>query len=937
MSAEISQTELDQIAEKFSSAIRKGQTKSVDEFLEEYPDAPTELKELLDSVALIEGLKQDSSPTGNAASSPSIDQLDDYQILREIGRGGMGIVFDAIHQSLGRRVALKVLSSSLLDDEKHLARFRREARAAARLRHTNIVPVFGVGQAGEHHYYVMDLIDGMSLKDWLGILTGKHRRELPTIDTEVARAESGFSQVDVLGQLPIANEVDKRLEVGAQVTKADSTDYFRWVARVVATVADGLHYAHKQGVLHRDIKPGNLLIDKQNDVWIADFGLAKLSEQQGVTMTGDVVGTPQYMPPESFDGKYDVQSEVYATGLTLYELLALRPAIEGKNTSDTIRKSIEGVKVSPRKFNAKIPRDLETIAMKSLSHTSKSRYRDAEALRDDLNRFLQHRPIAARRAGLIRRVIRWSQREPVVAMLTFATFGLLLALAIVSGIGYARTKHALDETEIARVALNEALSSKTDALDRAEQQRELADEQRERAEGNLQVAVSAFDEITRSIASRGIETDADVLGEVTDTTVASVTPEDAELLQSLLDFFDKLADSNSEDLLAQSALASQRAGDIYMGLGQLKKADRAYTEASLRYDKFVTQQPDATDSVIARAKVMNQLAVIASLRGDVLRANGIFSPTIELIESSPSIMESAEGRFEYARANRLFASISTRIGVDQNNLKFRPGDRRLRSSLGAVALRNRQGRERDAILEAAKTMESLIEEFPTDSRYKAELARVFRSKAIVASNMGRKVEAEGAIRDSINELEDLLKQNPDSQALKYELASTLLSSEAFGYQDRFRVDRAIELIEELLSDSPRLPRYGALKAQSLSRLADLERRSGQLDKAADHLFEAIRVYNALAAASPELELYESLRIQTLESIADVRIDQGNTAAAIDVLERALRQLSPRMRRPDINSLSTVNRMHMGRIQRKLDRLRGNPSREGRGPTRGREP
>lgn len=912
MSADLSQSDLDRIAEEFSQAIRRGDVPSVDAYLKKYHDSSGQLHELLSSIAMIEGLKQESQFANPDQKSATVqfDQFDDYTIVREIGRGGMGIVFEAIHQSLGRRVALKVLSGHLLDETKHLARFRREARAAARLRHTNIVPVFGVGSTDDHHYYVMDLIEGMSLSESLAQLTGKHRRELPTIDEAIvdSNADISDSSISPLAQPPNhSEEFDSPQDTIPR--SADSPNYIRWVARIGATICDALHYAHAQGVLHRDIKPANLLIDKKNEVWIADFGLAKLTEQQTVTMTGDVVGTPQYMPPESFDGIYDVKSEVYSVGLVLYELLALRPAIDGKNTGDTIRKATAGVSISPRKYNSRIPLDLETIILKSVAHDSRQRYISAGELRDDLQRFLSDRPIAARRTSLVGHAIRWSRRESKVASLTFATFALLSALAVVSAFGYFRAQRLLSTAESATRSANQALKLKTDALD-------TADQQRSRAEKNLQVALSAFNEIMTNITDRGIEADGELLGEVTDTTAAGVTPEDAKLLQTLLGFFDKLATNNSEDLLAESAIAAQHAGDIYLSLGKLQQADRAYSDAIQRYSRLSKQAPENLDFTIAQAEAMNQLAVITSLRGELMRATSMFEPTKQLLQQSKSALSSPEGQFQFARANRLFASIGTRSGLDTMS-EDRSRAPRLRGRSLPKVMKYRVTQEFEAIEKAIEVLETLISESPDEVRYQAELARVYRAKAKVASRAKRPEAVETAVRESIDQFEGLLKQDPNSEALQYELATTLLSSEAVGFNQKFRATRANELSDQLLANSPTLPRYKALKAQSLENLAALKSQTNQLDEAANDLFDAVKIYTSLLSVSPELSLYETRRSQALESIADIKILQGNTQEAIIFLERAIRKLQPRMRRDDV---STVARMQLQRMRKKLTRL-----------------
>ena len=373
--------DLDKIGEQFADAIRVGAYPNIDVYLKLYPENADEIRELLESISLIETFKQSKRAVSDpSARDTTFTELDDYKIIREIGRGGMGVVFEAIHEPLSRKVAIKVLANNLLGESKHLIRFRREARAAAKLRHTNIVPVFGVGTSGEHHYYVMDYIDGMSLHQWLTSLEHDRAPAAPTVDIYSAKT---FTGVNTAGNTREQIEDDTLQQPGI-----DTPRYQRWVASLGISAADALHYAHSQGVLHRDIKPANLLLDRNNTLWIADFGLAKLAEQNAVTATGDIVGTPQYMPPESFEGDYDIRSEVYALGLTLYELLTLKPAIDGNGTADIIRNATRGVTVRPRRVNPKIAEDLETILLKALSHEPADRYTNPGELRDGLIYFL---------------------------------------------------------------------------------------------------------------------------------------------------------------------------------------------------------------------------------------------------------------------------------------------------------------------------------------------------------------------------------------------------------------------------------------------------------------------------------------------------------------------------------------------------------------------
>jgi serine/threonine protein kinase len=361
-----------QIADEFVQALRQGQRPSVEEFARRYPEHADEIREMLPALVLMEKAKapDDSSwlrgQAKFAAEAAPLSLLGDYQILREVGRGGMGVVYEAQQLSLGRHVAIKVLPSHALLDPRHLARFHREAKAAARLHHTNIVPVFGVGEQDGLPYYVMQFIKGLGLDVVLDELRrlrqpgGKPastRANAPGGTTDDARDPSAAHMA--LGLLsgtytgsggrqppeaspqgsgaPRAPDLSATVHLPGQAEGATLSDsgsqYWQSVARIGVQVADALAHAASQGVLHRDIKPSNLLLDDTGNVWVTDFGLAKAEDSYNLTYTGDVVGTLRYMAPERFNGQGDVRSDVYSLGLTLYELLALRPAFDESDRS----------------------------------------------------------------------------------------------------------------------------------------------------------------------------------------------------------------------------------------------------------------------------------------------------------------------------------------------------------------------------------------------------------------------------------------------------------------------------------------------------------------------------------------------------------------------------------------------------------------------------
>jgi tetratricopeptide (TPR) repeat protein len=324
-------------------------------------------------------------PESSAVRETSGGRLGDFAIVREIGRGGMGIVYEARQISLNRRVALKVMNCAPGLDERSVARFRREAETAATLHHPHIVPIFAIGQQAGTHYYAMELIDGPSLDRMIDRETC-HQKPAGTANTplEVARTRD-----------------------------------FRSLARMAAEAAEALHYAHAQGVIHRDVKPSNLLLAADGRVCVSDFGLARIAEQPGLTFSGDLIGSPSYMSPEQAAGRYplDARTDVYSLGATLYELLTLRPPFAGTRRDEVLLKVIRNDPVPPRKFNPHIPPDLEIICLTALEKDCERRYQTAADLAGDLRNFLAGRPVSARRPGRIERAWNWARRRPALTAL----------------------------------------------------------------------------------------------------------------------------------------------------------------------------------------------------------------------------------------------------------------------------------------------------------------------------------------------------------------------------------------------------------------------------------------------------------------------------------------------------------------------------------------
>jgi serine/threonine protein kinase/WD40 repeat protein/tetratricopeptide (TPR) repeat protein len=480
---------VEQLAEEFADRYRRGERPSLTEYTDRYPQWAEEIRELFPALALMEQFKpQPGEATGeyvetDSAKRPVVDQFGDYRILREIGRGGMGVVYEAEQESLGRHVALKVLPSHGLLNPTFLERFRREAKSAARLHHTNIVPVFGVGEvpAGEAgtpiHYYAMQFIRGEGLDKVLRdlrALRGLHRGGGAAAPDTAKCLDGSIAGSLLTGRFGLGPGIPEEAppqeppKLPAPATTAtgsipssglsqgsSAADYYRSVARIGLQVAEALAYAHRQHVLHRDIKPSNLLLDGQGIVWITDFGLAKDvgpgSDSGGdLTHTGDIVGTVRFMAPERFDGHSLPQSDIYGLGLTLYELLTLRPAFDDSNKARLVQSVLHDPPVPPRKVEPGVPRDLETIVLKCVAKDPTERYATAETLAEDLRRFLADRPIKARRASWREQTWRWCRRNPAIAGLATAAFLFLLLGTIVASIFAVRSEANFQQAEADR-------------------------------------------------------------------------------------------------------------------------------------------------------------------------------------------------------------------------------------------------------------------------------------------------------------------------------------------------------------------------------------------------------------------------------------------------------------------------------------------------------
>jgi serine/threonine-protein kinase len=592
------------LADEFLARCKRGEKPTIKEYCHRYPDLADEIRDVFEAVLMVEDLKPGSGDVSDSLDdSVKVDgkrlaQVGDYRIICELGRGGMGVVYEAEQLALGRRVALKVLPRTHAGNGSSQVRFQREAKAAARMHHTNIVPVFDVGQDGDYLYYAMQLIHGQGLDQVIHDLRRLRAQSTVVRATDRAAEDRSIAASLVAGRFEKENlAVADRDDTGAtaafegsapssamlpgqsDISTATSNRwaYFRSVAQIGVQTASALSYAHGRGIIHRDIKPANLILDTTGNVWVTDFGLAKTGDG-GVTHTGDILGTVRYMSPERFRGQCDVRADVYALGMTLYELLTLRAAYASGDRLKLIELIRETEAASPRSIDARIPRDLETIVIKAIDKDPRRRYQSADELAEDLQRFVNDEPIKARRPTAPERVSRWCRRNPVVAGLTAAVALLLVAITMAS---VAAAAHFDRLAKAATVLAGEERAAK----EREAEQRQAAEDAKKLAEANFAKARAAVDDYLTKVSESRL------------LTVPGMQPLRRELLQAALTFYQNFIKERANDPAVRAGLAAAlfRVGRIRTELGDTAEGRKDLAAALALYQDLAQSNPGDAD------------------------------------------------------------------------------------------------------------------------------------------------------------------------------------------------------------------------------------------------------------------------------------------------------------------------------------------------------
>ena len=689
--------------------------------------------------------------------------------------------------------------------------------------------------------------------------------------------------------------------------------YYKSVARLGYQVAEALHYAHTNRVIHRDIKPSNLLIDGEGVVWITDFGLAKPLELDGLTRTGDTLGTLRYMSPEQIEGKADQRSDLYSLGLTLYELATLERAFASDSHAQLFRSKQEGKIVPPRRLSPGLPRDLETIILKSTAADPQLRFANAGELARELQRFLEDRPIESRRTSAWEKMLSWSRRNPAIATLTGVALLLLMSTALVASIGYFQTRAALGLAQKNAEALaaksNEAERNLEDAIaaqELAEENESLALLAEYRSLGNLELALDAFEVIAANLANRGVPQtlEWELAGDAP-VWAGQVTDEDARLLQSLLGFYQQFHVDEASDrvVVAKTARAWTHMGAIHTRLGQYEQAEQAYLDAlqlqnsllkeleeTLAADsagdrqrstwlELVQDKSKAQDGLIrvyGQSNELDKLLLAYGMQRDFLTS---------AVAQSSRATERDPLRFALGRSLDQFCSTLIRMGLAESEFEDAQPESAPQSPRTLVRQFIRKLATPDAGLGAANA--------PGGENFDGSF-RPLRLRAELITSPLEFILHE--LQAAENIFASLLNDAPDNEAYRHALAHTarhlMVLEQNHGSRRKAgrHFDSSVQLLESLVDEFPSNPTYRFELADVYSMAQAQFPSVGSADAAREKILQSIADAGTLISRFPaELE-YRLLEAQGHRQLAVLENSLGSLQLAEYELRTAMDKL-----------------------------------------------
>jgi serine/threonine protein kinase/tetratricopeptide (TPR) repeat protein len=804
--------------------LERGQLADENALIAAYPELAEPLRACLAGLHSLHraAISSNGSSEHLAPLEPTEKCLGDYRILTEISRGGMGVVYEARQISLGRKVALKVLPFAALLDQKQIARFNHEAQAAAQLNHPNIVPIFAVGCERGVHYYSMKYIEGQAVDQAIRELRDLAEKSAPPGSSAAARLPGTICHADTGSAISAALAINSR-------------DYFRTVADLGIQAAEALHHAHQYGIIHRDVKPSNLLLDVKGKLWVTDFGLARLPEEAGLTKTGDTPGTLQYMSPEQAGGRsslIDPRTDVYSLGITLYELLTLQPAFEGDDRQELVRRIVEVEPTRPRRINTSIPLDLETIVLKAISKNREERYSTAQELADDLRRFREGMPTLARRPTLAGRIAKWGRRHrravrASAAVAATMVVGLIVAIfLIVREAGH--TEAALKKSEENLARADKYFRQARQVVDQfgirhAEQLADLPGAEPLR-QGVLGETLSYYQQfIQQADADPSLRSDL----ATTYFKMGAIREQLGGAQQALSAYrraealFKQLAREQPADgrYLAGVAVCQNNIGWLLSQMGNMPEARTAYRDAITTQERLVAEHDGDARYRSDLALTYGNLGLLEQQTGDTTKAAESFGQSLRIQE-------------DLVRLNPENTSYQSGLAVGYNNL--------------AYALSQTKGKDAERCYQAAIDIQKkLAGEHSGDLRYARDLALSYNNLGALEAHLGLGEKSKAAYREAITTQEQLVRKAPAVVQFRRDLAVSnnnlgraYSESGDAGHADEY-FHKARAILEKLVKDYPDELNYRSSLAGVMNNCGMMLEQLGRFNDAASAYRQAI--------------------------------------------------------------------------------------------------
>jgi serine/threonine protein kinase len=900
--------ELAELVEQLNARLQAGEPVDLDEFLGAHPEYAEELKGLLPAITLLADLSRSSARPAALGEGGLLGVLGDFRLLREVGRGGMGVVYEAEQISLRRRVALKVLPFASALDGRQLQRFQTEAQAAAGLHHTHVVPVHYVGCERGVHYYAMQFVDGQTLA---ALIAGLRR-------------QAGRPTADEAAPDPATDTVAQAAGLATE-RSGKGQAFFRAAARLGVHAAEALAYAHREGVVHRDIKPANLLVDGHGNLWITDFGLAQVQTDTRLTLTGDLLGTLRYMSPEQASARpaaVDHRTDIYSLGVTLYELLTLQPAFTGRDRQELLRQIEFDDPRPPRQVNRFLPVELETIIGKAIEKEPSQRYASAQELADDLGRFLRDEPIRARRPTWAQRLRKWARRHQGAVVTGMVAVAVLVVTTVTAlAVGLVQVNREKDRTRAALKAEGQRRQQARDALDAMTsvmledllaRQPALTDEHKRFLNRALQAyeefaADTAGDEASRYGAARALANVGRIRARL------DPSPEGVDIQRQAVAQFERLAaDFPSQPRYQREFILAQReVGKALERINRRDEAAAAFSTAVAGAERLIADHPNVPEyqgdqalnyfylgqlgtrtpqeAIAAFRKAIDLLEPLVARFGEVqdyreTMARTQYAQSTQLANANAPLQEVASG---FRRSIAVFQQL---LAQSPGNAKYRLA---LAQALNNLANRLPRGREHvpeieGAYRDALALFRGLAQEYPAVPQYRLDLATGLTNLGSVLKDT-RPAEAEPIFHDAVavakrlgEDYPKVLAYRPIRGAAAFNLGLLYLDTGRLAEAEKY-LGEALVIRRELVEDSDSHAFQYSL-AHNLVGLADLRRAQKQFRSSVELLQQAVPHHELARKAQPQNPFYRRSWSDNRRVLADDLLGLGDYEAAAAAVE-----------------------------------------------------